>query len=208
MDINDNEKLPASDDIKLDVVGRQYQVYVEMAEALIDRRAEANRFYLTINTALIGAIGFVFQNDRTIGQDSTPTLLTAAAIFGIMVCYLWARILASHRRLLGAKFKVIHQLEAMLPTEPYLRELERDEEDRIRRVGVSTYESLLPNLLLVAYLVGATFGVASTLACVDWRQSELTPLIWLTEEWPFDCPSASAAASTGDAPADRQTDRF
>lgn len=46
----------------------QYKNFVEMADRVSARRNLANTFFLTLNTFLIGAAGFIFEKGPTIGN--------------------------------------------------------------------------------------------------------------------------------------------
>jgi hypothetical protein len=105
---------------ELEVVQRQYDTYVLMAEKLVDRRAEANRFYLTLHSGLIIAIGFLLR-EVTAGEagGQYAIFFYALPIGGIFLCFVWRGILQSQRKIMKSKFAIIHQLEATLPVQPY-----------------------------------------------------------------------------------------
>jgi hypothetical protein len=97
-----------------------YKIYLEMADRISARRQTANSFFLTINTALIGFLGYT-----QIGAAESPTAWTF--VFGgagVALCYLWYRIILSYKQLNSAKFKVIHEIEKSLPLRPYYAEWE------------------------------------------------------------------------------------
>ena len=101
----------------------QYKLYVEMADRVSQRRATANTFFLTLNTALFSlataVTGFSF------GEPQISAISGGIAIFGIGFSYVWWRILESYRQLNSAKYKVVHDLESMLPVAPYDDEWEK-----------------------------------------------------------------------------------
>lgn len=95
----------------------QYKLYVEMADRVSTRRQSANSYFLSINTGLLGLIGYITTKDT--GQYLW--LLSAA---GLALSYLWYRLVRSYRSLNEAKFKVIHAIEKALPISPYDAEWE------------------------------------------------------------------------------------
>lgn len=95
----------------------QYKLYVEMADRVSARRQTANSYFLSINTALLGFAGYV----TTKTQGNQIWLL---GLVGIILSYLWYRIIVSYRDLNSAKFKVVHELEKRLPISPYDAEWE------------------------------------------------------------------------------------
>lgn len=93
-----------------------YKLYVEMADRISARRQSVNSFFLAINTAIVALIGYV-QLGNTAQAGSSFYWLVALA--GIVLCFLWYRILRSYRDLNSGKFKVIHEIEKYLPLHPY-----------------------------------------------------------------------------------------
>lgn len=106
----------------------QYKLYVQMADKISDRRQLANSFFLTVNTALIAFLGLVAR--PAVGSDPNVTanppllwiLVVSAA--GVVLCYSWYRLVRSYKGLNSGKFKVIHAIEAKLPSSPYDAEWE------------------------------------------------------------------------------------
>ena len=98
-----------------------YRTYLEMADRISARRDRANSFFLTINTAIVGFIGYLSTHSPVRSAHDTRLLV---AIAGIVICYLWYRIIKSYRGLNSAKFKIVHQIESLLPMKPYYAEWE------------------------------------------------------------------------------------
>jgi hypothetical protein len=93
-----------------------YKMYVERADAISSRRESANTFFLSVNTVLVGLIGYL---DET--QACTKLAIGTA---GVILCYFWYRLLLSYKGLNTAKFLVIHEIEKKLPLSPYDAEWE------------------------------------------------------------------------------------
>ena len=89
-----------------------YKLYVDMADRISARRQSANSFFLSINTAVVALVGYVH-----LGKDSPATegFYSLVAVAGIVLCYLWYRLVRSYKDLNTGKFKVIHQIESRLP---------------------------------------------------------------------------------------------
>lgn len=85
----------------------QYKLAVEMADRVSARRATANSFFVTVQSALVTAFGFA-KDDRW-----------PLAVAGILVAAVWWLSLRSYRMLNGAKFEVINKMEGQLPAAPY-----------------------------------------------------------------------------------------
>jgi hypothetical protein len=88
----------------------QYKLFVEMADRVSARRATANSFFVTVQSALVTAFGF------TTG-DRWPL-----AVAGIAVAVTWWLTLRSYRMLNEAKFGVINTMEVRLNAQPYADE--------------------------------------------------------------------------------------
>jgi hypothetical protein len=94
----------------------QYKIYVEMADRVSARRGTTNAFFLTLNSAIFSAIGFVW------GRDPHPTsswiLIFPMFVFvGQSLAWFW--LVRSYRQLNGAKYAVIGAMEERLPASPY-----------------------------------------------------------------------------------------
>src|SRR5690606_22008714 len=74
------------------------------------RRQTANSFFLTLNTTILGLGGYINAN---IGNGDTLTWLISFA--GLILCFLWYRLIRTYQNLNTGKFKVIHDLEKQLP---------------------------------------------------------------------------------------------
>src|SRR6266853_7031587 len=68
----------------------QYKLYVDMADRISSRRQTANSYFLSINTALLGFVGYV-------GTKDTTGYLWLVAAAGIALSYLWYRLIRSYR---------------------------------------------------------------------------------------------------------------
>jgi hypothetical protein len=103
-----------------------YKNAVEMADRVSSRRAGANTFFLTLNTALAAVVGIVSSARKPPPHGSAPSFdafgLVLTAVAGIVLAIVWRALLAYYRRLNGAKFDVISKLERQLPAQPYTDE--------------------------------------------------------------------------------------
>lgn len=88
-----------------------------MADRVSSRRQTANSYFLTINTALLGFVGYVTVKE-------TGDYVWLLGLVGTLLCYFWFRLIRSYRDLNSAKFLVVHQIEKRLPISPYDAEWE------------------------------------------------------------------------------------
>ncbi len=100
-----------------------YKTAVEMADRTSARRAGANSFFLTLNTALVAVVGIVSSARKPPPHGNLPSYdsfgLVTTAIAGIVLALVWWALLRYYRRLNSAKFDVINKLEERLPASPY-----------------------------------------------------------------------------------------
>lgn len=109
-----------------DTILALYNTAVEMADRTSARRAGANSFFLTLNTALAAVVGIVSSARKPPPHGNVPTFdafgLVFTAIAGIVLCLTWQALLRYYRRLNKAKFDVINKIEESLPVKPYTDE--------------------------------------------------------------------------------------
>lgn len=99
----------------------QYKIYINAAEKISDRRQKSNEFFLGLNSALVALLGFLATKTN---QIEVGVILALSSIAGIVMGYLWYRIIFSYKGLNSGKFKVIHVIEARLPLALYDTEWE------------------------------------------------------------------------------------
>lgn len=95
----------------------QYKLCVEMADRISARRALANGFFLTLNTAVLTAVG-VFWKDK---PHVTAAFLIPPLVVLLALCLAWFWLVRSYRQLNSGKYAVIGALEEKLPASPYWR---------------------------------------------------------------------------------------
>ena len=97
-----------------DKLFKQYKIYLQMTDNLIHRRTIANNFFLSINTGLLAALGYLFNlgiNDPT----TNSWWIIVGSVGGILFAYTWLRIVTSYKQLSRGKWKIIHEVERKLP---------------------------------------------------------------------------------------------
>jgi hypothetical protein len=111
------EDIYASKDKYRDHLLDQYKLYVEMADRISGRRQAANSYFLAVNTALLGFIGYLTTREPV-------EYLWLLGMAGVALSYAWQRMILSYQGLNTAKFNVIHAIEKALPISPYDAEWE------------------------------------------------------------------------------------
>ena len=116
-----------------------------MADRVSARRATANAFFLTINTALLAFLS-------TGPQD----FVWLVAFAGAALSATWWVLIKSYRDLNGAKYKVITDMEAKLEAAIYGDEWERLKRGRVkgwrgRYAEFTTVEQVVPVVFAALY---------------------------------------------------------
>lgn len=134
-----------------------YKMLVDMADKVSQRRQNANNFYLSVNTALIGASAYISAINPA--QSIVNTVLISVA--GLLVCILWKRNIDSYKDLNSGKFHVITELEKALPISPYAAEWEELErgKSKSRYRPFHTVEILVPYVFLAVHVAQAIRAV-------------------------------------------------
>ena len=93
-----------------------YKVYLQMADKISDRRQSANSFFLTINTVVVGLITYLSFD--SVFEKYHP-FYGLVSIAGMVICYYWYRLIRSYKDLNFGKFKIVHEIEKLLPVSPF-----------------------------------------------------------------------------------------
>ncbi|MEP0266074.1 hypothetical protein [Dokdonia sp.] len=127
----------------------QYKLYVASAEKASDRRNTVNTFYLTLTTSVAGVIGYVKTN--SLANDEY--LVLGLSISAILICIYWVNLLENYRKLNSGKFKVIHEIENLLPLKLFAFEWDKlgEGNDKKRYKKMSNVEKGIP------FIFGALF---------------------------------------------------
>ena len=92
----------------------QYKLYVEMADRISQRRTSANSYFLTVNSAILGFVGYLTNKESI-------EYLWVLAVAGITLSMLWFAIIRSYKNLNTAKWLVVHRDREALADQPLRR---------------------------------------------------------------------------------------
>lgn len=149
----------------------QYKLYVEMADRISGRRMIANSFFLAVQTAIIAGVFASGRIDPGIDTHSRIGL----ALCGIAIAILWLTILRSYRQLNSAKFRVIHELEKLLPAAPFDKEwkLLAEQGKASRYLALSRIEQCVPLCIggLYSFYIAGLMQDSNVIR--DWLRSVL-----------------------------------
>jgi hypothetical protein len=100
------------------VVVDLYRMAAEMADRVSARRGTANAFFLSVQTAFLGAMGIAASDGNRVPWWAALVL----ALAGVLVSVTWWLQLRSYRALNKAKFEIINSIEPLLPVQVFSRE--------------------------------------------------------------------------------------
>ncbi len=151
-------KGPPEPEDRADIL-KLYEMMVDSSEALVGRRQGVNTFFLTLNGALLTAIGLMLRSggDSSIVGYGVLAIAVAGALFG----YAWHSLIRSFGQLNAGKFAVIHELEKYLPARIYFAEweaLERGENPDVYR-SFTSREIWVPKIAIAIFSVAVVAGL-------------------------------------------------
>jgi hypothetical protein len=97
----------------------QYKMYMAGIEKISDRRENANKYFVAINSGIVVAINYQLQHvtDYFFMQAMISFLL-----LGIVVSVIFYFLINSYKQLNTAKFAMLHKMEGSLPVKMYKEE--------------------------------------------------------------------------------------
>ena len=129
----------------------QYRIYLLIFDNLSDRRQKTNEFFLGLNTAIMGIMGYF--EIRSV--SNSPTIFVLVPLVGMAICFCWYRLVLSYSQLNRAKFKVIHTLERKLPAKLFDTEWQilGEGKDRSKYYPLSHAERFIPIIFIMLYII-------------------------------------------------------
>lgn len=133
-----------------DALLEQYKLYVDMMDKVSERRGNANSFFITLHTVVLGIIG--------INGFNVEKYWLLIVILGLILSYVWGYLLQSYKLLNKGKFEVIHEMEKELPMNMYAYEWEILDygKNRAKYWPISHLERIIPIVFAMVYIV---FGI-------------------------------------------------
>ena len=131
-----------------------HKLYAEMANAVSQRRDNANKFFLTLATAPFALLVLASRGYHDV--FSNQLVMAASGAIGIAVSIAWVLNLLTYKKLNEAKYRVITEIESELPHAGFTREWKLLEASNYP--GLTKIEMILPIVVAVVYcaLIGYT----------------------------------------------------
>lgn len=136
-----------------------YKLAVEMADRVSGRRAIANSFFATLHAALLAVISavFVVEADEGSRTSSEAAAAVAVALGGLILAGAWFLALRSYRDLNRAKYKVIQEIEDVIPVALFANEWKYLKDDPVKKwrgryAELGTAERIVPLAFALLYV--------------------------------------------------------
>jgi hypothetical protein len=139
----------------------------DRTQRLSERRQTTSQTYLTINTAIFGALAFLVKDS---GLQGWSLILVSLPLFGVglLACITWYRILLKLEVIIGWNYEQLREVERKVPKSHLTINKEWDEffkPEGNKGFSFSGLESQLPKLLIALYAVyGLSLAIATILA--------------------------------------------
>lgn len=137
--------------IDKDLLFKQYQICVDMADRISQRRMSTNKFYSALVSAILTVILSVFK-DSLLSKDNQLAVFLFG-LLGVSICIIWFLNIKSYKTLNSAKFKVILEQEKQLACPAYAKEWEILDNGKKpqKYITFSKIESYVPFILSLPF---------------------------------------------------------
>ncbi|MDR0299544.1 MAG: hypothetical protein LBI13_05610 [Streptococcaceae bacterium] len=128
-----------------------YKIYLESIEKISDRRDNANKYFLQVQSAILVLAGLIIQ----FGGHEKKLLIGGLTLFGLIISIIFWFLINSYKQMNSGKFKVLHEMEQELEIDMYQREwlYLGEGKDKKKYFPFSHVERLVPIVFGVAYIV-------------------------------------------------------
>ncbi|PCI40167.1 MAG: hypothetical protein COB50_00010 [Thiotrichales bacterium] len=113
---NDNETENFSNEGYHHLLMEQYKICVEMTDRLNARRSLMNIFFLTLHAIILSMVALSLSHNPVIHKLG---LMVVPLVVLLLLCYTWGKIATFYRGVNRERSRVINELEARLPSNPY-----------------------------------------------------------------------------------------
>ncbi|KAF0109215.1 MAG: hypothetical protein FD146_259 [Anaerolineaceae bacterium] len=148
----------------------EYKLLNERAQKLSERRQNTTQIYLTINTAIFGAVAFIVRDS---GLSGWPLVLVALPLFavGILACFIWLGIMNKIELFLDWQYDQLRNMEEEIPGSSKILNAENKKfyepiKNGKKKFSFSLQEAWLPRLLIFLFILYASAMIVSV--CNGW----------------------------------------
>jgi hypothetical protein len=106
-----------------------YKLYLETAEKVSERRAEANTWMLSVNSAIVALYGYLSEAGASVGDFEKSVWLWAIPVAGIVVCLAWATLPSGTTAVIDSDPEITNRSHLEMAFSNWRRERGATEED-------------------------------------------------------------------------------
>jgi len=138
----------------------EYRLALDQVDKLTQRRQSITTTYLSVNTAVTGAIAFLIK-DGSLPSVTSQVSVLALLLSGIVACSLWRRLIMHYSTLTGWWYEQIRSVENRLAESSKL--ITKEYQDLYfktkgkKNTRITPYETMLTWLFTAIYVI---FGLA------------------------------------------------
>lgn len=139
------------DALNTNLLFEQYKLFLQTSEALVARRQEVNKFYLSVNSAIVAFFSVVAAMSVSTAHKAVAGALFA--LLGAVLSIFWIRLLDSYGKLNKSKMKVISDIEKHLPASLFDAEwaVLSNALDKKKYTSFTTSETQIPKFFIAVY---------------------------------------------------------
>lgn len=151
----------APNELDQEALLEQYKLFLQTSEDLVSRRQNVNSFYISISSAIVAIMGFLFAMD--LGRLSELIIGFAFCVVGIILSISWSKSLSCYGNLNSSKMKIISSIEKQLPLSLFDAEWAAlsDKLNKKKYVSFTESEQTIPRLFGLLYCIVIVFIVIS-----------------------------------------------
>jgi hypothetical protein len=144
----------------------EYKFHAERAQKLSERRQATTQTYLTINTAIFGAVAFIIRDSGLTGWGMVG-LIVPLFVFGIVACLIWKSLLLKISDFLDWQYEQLREMEKSFPEESRLftKEFDKFYITGKEKFSFSGLEARLPTILMSIYILYGLAMIAIAIFC-------------------------------------------
>jgi hypothetical protein len=140
---------------------RFYELLLAEARTLREARRSTNNFFMSVNVAGLGGVGFLLK------EGIAAPLIAGLALMMAFVCFLWMNSIGHYARLTSIKYKILREIEAKLPMQPIAEEWRQFTRGKPNQ-GASHIEKLVPLIFGLGYIALPALTLPWAAAAAPW----------------------------------------
>jgi hypothetical protein len=134
----------------------QYKLFADSIIRLGERRAQTNRFYISILSGLIVIVSFATSGKMF--TEFQSILFATVALLGIVLCIIWRLNIQSFGVTSARRYEVLNEMEEKLPFQTYAKAWSLLQPDR-KYIPMAKVELFIPFVLLIPYLLLLAYSI-------------------------------------------------